>query len=290
MDFRADLAQMMDEFAGNIDYDELMAFSEVLREEGNLIPLLYRYTPADYYNIRNLEKGELFLSKAGQMNDIFEGLSGYADADTIENIDRISDIAYIKSFSENENDPHMWGIYATEYSGMCVQYDLRRMMGKEDYYSYLFPVHYGPERYIKGLLDKYTAEDFHAYRNGNDEGKAKHAEYLFNVTSAFLSKAECWKQEKEWRLVVPYVRMHFEEDFWCRYKDDDDDVNYTIKSELIKFPYATRIYIGPRMERIKREHLIEIGEKKGIEVYETRIASGKYALESRKVGTEQWHD
>ena len=66
---------------------------------------LYRYMPANYYNIRNFEKERIHLSTNGNFNDIYEGLP----ASTIEELTNqdltpLKDSAYICCFSEACND------------------------------------------------------------------------------------------------------------------------------------------------------------------------------------------
>lgn len=294
MHFRDMLGQMLDENDGVLNDNQLQEFSTELRINRTAIPMLYRYTPADYYNIRNLETEKLALSKAGHMNDVFEGLANSVDEKLIEQFAKIEDIAYMKSFSEKENDLHMWSIYASECEGMCVEYDLREMEGKRDYYSYLFPIHYIKRRYGESkVFSKARVDWFEAYKYGDDEAKMNNAELLCDVLSPFLSKAECWQDEKEWRVIASYIRMHIEEELGCRFEDEKHEENYNIKSEVIDFPYATCVFLGPRMEKMKKEHLKEIALKKlKIRVVETRIAPTGYNLEKREIwkdGEEEWH-
>lgn len=308
MNFREELGQMLDKNEGYLCDFQLQEFSESLRENREEIPLLYRYTCADYYNIRNFETGKLFLSNIGYMNDIFEGLADCFDDKTIgcteslsdypddalnAYVEKLSDIVYLKSFSESENDLYMWAIYAESCKGMCIQYDLRNMHGAEDYYSYLFPVHYMTERYKAKSFMAHLPEYFDSYKHGDDDAKFNNAEFLCDITAPFLSKAACWKAEKEWRLIAPYIRMNIEGDLGCKLEDADHDENYTIKDKIINFPYATCVYLGPRMETSKKDHLKEIAFRKGnIRVIETRIALEEYKLEMREVtkdGVEAWH-
>ena len=58
----------------------LLDFSDKLKQDKNTIPSLYRYSPANYDNIRNFENQTIFLSNVGSMNDVFEGLSTKLDA------------------------------------------------------------------------------------------------------------------------------------------------------------------------------------------------------------------
>ena len=56
--------QLFEETEGNIVYDFALLdyFNEILLKEKSSIPRLFRYSSADYYNIRALETETLFLS------------------------------------------------------------------------------------------------------------------------------------------------------------------------------------------------------------------------------------
>lgn len=127
MDFRQSLRDL---FTGDSDYIfdfELFGFSEALYENRQSIPLLYRYMPADYHSIRSLETNTIHLSEIGNMNDVFEGFSACMDSATPEMMHALRDLVYIKSFSEQPNDPLMWAHYAANSSGICVEYDLSEL-------------------------------------------------------------------------------------------------------------------------------------------------------------------
>lgn len=128
-------------------YDfELVSFTKnTLIENKNEIPALFRYSPADYYNIRGLETESLFLSHVGGLNDIFEGISCTVDDSALKQIDDMSDIAFIKSFSEDKNNLLMWAHYASNYSGMCVEYDFSKL--SDEILYHLFPVYYSERRF-----------------------------------------------------------------------------------------------------------------------------------------------
>ena len=100
------------------DYELVDFIENMVLNNKNEIPPLFRYSPADYNNIRNLETERLFLSSLGGMNDIFEGISCEVDDSVLETIDDFSDIAFLKSFSEEKNNLLMWAHYAEDYSGM----------------------------------------------------------------------------------------------------------------------------------------------------------------------------
>ena len=152
MNFREKLRNIIEEKEESYIFDcNLYDYiQEELIPNKSDIPTLFRYTPADYNNIRSLETKQLFLSEIGSMKDIFEGLSCEIDDRVIENLEKLHDIAYFKSFSDNNNHLLMWSSYADNYSGMCVEYDLTNMQDK--CYYHLFPVVYSEKRHAKANL------------------------------------------------------------------------------------------------------------------------------------------
>lgn len=276
VDFRLRLMQYLS--LDTSDYlfdDDLYDFtSEVLLPHKESIPKLYRYSPADYNNIRSLEAKELFLSEAGGMNDIFEGLSCEVNDSVLENLEGLRDIAYFKSFSEHKNDLLMWGHYGENYSGMCVEYDLRTIDNACTYH--LFPVMYLDRRYIKETL-KFAARELselkYDLQNSNIPDEV---ESLKDIMPLFVCKSPVWKYEAEWRLVVPYLQMH------CGYDEvtdgKDHAEHYRIDAQSISFPYASAVYLGPRMKTHIKRHIAQICNRLNIKVYETKLSHNSYSL------------
>lgn len=245
---------------------------------GNKIPKLYRYSPADYNNIRSLEKGQIYLSEAGLMNDIFEGLSCEIDERVIENLNMLNDIAYLKSFTENKNDLLMWANYADNYAGMCVQYDLECIEAENPLLYHLFPVVYTDKRYTKANL-AFSYEELKQLKQDIDEKNCPDSlEFLKDIMGLFVTKSECWKNEKEWRLIVSYLQMNLKYDEVDADGDDETEILYAINDRTVSFPYAKTIYLGPRMRASVKEHLKEIGQKIGANVLEMTLSKDTYEL------------
>lgn len=247
----------------------------------NELPMLYRYSHADYDNIRALEKREIYLSEAGSMNDIFEGLSCEIDENVIENLGMLKDIAYLKSFTENKNDLLMWANYADEYKGMCVKYDLRDVKAEDPLLYHLFPVIYTDKRYTKANL-RFSYQELKRLKYDLEECNVPYSlDFLQDIMGLFVSKSECWKNEREWRLIVTYLQMNLNYDEVG--SDDETQMLYSIKDRNVSFPYAKAIYLGPRMRKSVKDHLKEIGQKIGAEVYEVSLSKDTYDLEEKKI-------
>lgn len=253
------------EFANNI----------IIKNKNNL-PILYRYSPADYYNIRGIETRKIYLSEVGKMNDIFEGLTGEVDNEVINNIDKLYDLAYLKSFSENHNNLKMWSTYADNYAGMCVAYDVKKLPDNVLYH--LFPVRYSDSRLIKNDLH-FSFKDLIYMKKRIEEGDDYDFTFLKDVMGLFISKSTNWMEEQEWRLIVTYLQMFNSYDE-VELHDDTQYENklYEIDYQNVEFDCAIKIYLGPKMEELKKEHLKEIGKNLGIDVVEMCLSNTEYKL------------
>lgn len=280
MKFRQRLLDQLDLNNGSLLDSDLCCFSEELYNSRQLLPRMFRYMPASYYNIRGLETDTLFLAETGKMNDIFEGLSTFIDSNTRDNLDKTFDLMYMKSFSESFDNLRMWGLYADNYAGICVEYDLRDMNMHTDYYWHLYPVIYKEERYDTVGVHYFTIDDLNNYKHNR---QICDAGFLSDVNSLFLVKSQNWEYEQEWRILVPYLYMHERWHEGGVLSNDEDERMYSINSQTIDFPYVSKVYMGPRIPEMQKEHLIEICRKKQIEIYMTKPSLKKYSLEYTKI-------
>lgn len=111
-------------------------------------------------------------------------------------------------------------------------------------------------------------------------------DFLKDVMSLYTVKSPDWKNEYEWRLIVTFLQMN------STFEDVDvgEDVAfscyYDIDKQLIDFPYATAVYLGPRMSSDKREHIIEIAERLNLKVYDVILSNDKYEVEFKEYKKE----
>lgn len=274
IDFRKKLDMFFDKNDNYIfDFDIAEYSQEYIIENKYKLPKLFRYSPADYYNIRTLEMNKLYLSEIGKMNDIFEGLTGKITNDVIENLDKLYDLVYIKSFSENCDNLRMWSTYADNYSGMCVEYDARKLSDKVLYH--LFPVRYSDKRVTNNNLGLSFSE-LTEIKNSIDEIDVC---FLKDVVGLFISKSKDWEYEKEWRIIVSYLQMNRKYDEVEMADDSELEKElYNIDSQVIEFDCVSRIYLGPKMEEIKKNHIREIGMRLGVDVIEMSLSKTEYKL------------
>ena len=224
---------------------------------------LYRYTGLKRFDsdskerIFSFDTDSLYLSKNGSQNDIFEGIAqtDYSFTSIEKCITALSNVALLKSFTEDPKNNLMWAHYADSYKGVCVEYDIRR--ASEEVKKMLFPVVYRkrPEHFI----------DVDEIISGKKFRDGKH---LDDCKGPFAEKPSCWKYEKEWRIC----HMNKEE--------------YSGKN--IAFPYISKVFLGPRIEPEDKKKVIAAVKaynekgKEQIVVYTTRLRENTYDIEFRE--------
>lgn len=262
---------------------ELSSFTQnVVLQNRSEIPPLFRFSAADYYNIRGLETESLFLSPAGSMNDVFEGLTCEITDKIINNIDAISNLAYLKSFSEDSNNLLMWAHYANNYSGMCVEYDFSKLPKELIYH--LFPVIYSNKRHPNSSLE-FAISDLYNLKSDNDATDGPQDDYFWlkDTMHLFLNKSEVWSYEKEWRIVVTYPQLYNEAE------DLDDEQNkelYKVISQKISIKDCIKaVYLGPKMKKDIKTHIVEICKERlnNTPVFSSKLSATEYKLEFTRI-------
>lgn len=273
MDFRGELAKVLYSNDEVTDSDLENYISDVIALNADKLPILYRFSPADYNNIRALETNTLYLSEIGSMNDVFEGLSCNIDDPIIENIQKLTDLAYLKSFTETKDDLKMWSMYADNYAGMCIAYDFRN--NNCDFMYHLFPVCYSEKRKTKIHLEDAVFELAKFKRDIEDCLVTDECDAIRDIMSLFLVKSPEWENEREWRIVVTYPQMNLLPD---NLPNAESRFFYELKDRTISVPFATDVYLGPKMPMRVKNHIKEIANRNNIRVHELKLDKGRYAL------------
>ena len=281
-DFRTEMHSLWENNNWISDSDLVQYTEEIIKPHRNDLPRLFRYMPANYNTIRGLETKSLYLSEIGSMNDIFEGLTCPIDDKVIAELEHLSNMAYLKSFTENDTSLLMWSMYADNYAGMCVEYDLRNM--NDDYLSHLFPVLYSNKRHTNSAINSLRyLPDFliQMHRDLEDGNSPPDLDDAKDIMALFLTKSTEWKHELEWRMVVTCLQLEFNEEW-----EDEDEIKslYKIDNQLVPFPYAKSVTLGPKMNSRVIDHIADICHNKlKIPVYRAEISKTDYALEKTLV-------
>lgn len=250
---REQLKDRFDYWESDIRDEDVMDFSTYdLADtiQGQQSFKLYRYAPATYYNIRNIEKQQIHLSKNGVFNDLYEGLpcdiSGQISSSDIM---ELGDLAYITCMTETKSNILMWSHYADSNRGLCVEYDLKQLRNPSfEVTKHLFPVIYTGERLLfrdlSLLVESHTQLKYDISQDGEYCGKG----LLDDILPLFLTKGMCWGYEQEWRIVYTLKQMY-------------DINNETLYKGTIPFSCISGVYLGYRTDPEVRENIIEICQR-----------------------------
>jgi len=163
--------------------------------------------------------------------------------------DRYRNKLKISSFSEDHQSLLMWGHYANNHEGFCIQYDLSSMDDNENLKKYLFPVNYNNEHF--DITDFYI--DNVINKKGKDTNRLIHS---------VLYKSEDWKYEKEWRFVIS------ESEFG---------------GKTVPTPKPKAIYLGSQINEGHKKQFIEVCKKNDIDIYQMKLDSKMYKLNLEKL-------
>jgi hypothetical protein len=237
---------------------------------------LYRYSPADFYNIRNFEKGQLFLSPIGKMNDVYDGVpDSNIDELTNEEQKQFEGSAYLKCFSQSKDNLLMWAHYAEQHHGFCVEYDLALLERDCKLFDYIFPVVYTPEDRPKHIDIKYLANLLLELSLDIPQ-----SEFTTDIWPMLLTKSVDWRYEKEWRLIIPKQKM-----YGLSLSQSGIPV---LQDKMVDFDCATAIYLGRRISAEVKESISEIADRintkrseenrQQIKIYQAKLHDAEYRL------------
>jgi len=150
----------------------------------------------------------------------------------------------ISSFSTINTSLLMWGHYAKNHTGFCIEYDT----GSLKYNSL--------QRQLYPIIYTDTLFDTTEYQNIN----LKDSNNLHIMLSA-LYKSKEWKYEKEWRLII------------------HGGIN--IENHIMPKPKA--IYLGSQINKNHKCKLIKIAKDKNIPIFQMELDSNKFKLNIKTI-------
>lgn len=148
------------------------------------------------------------------------------------------------SLAEENDNQAMWGLYADESKGFCIEYGFPcdTFLGQRMLLN-LFPIYYGEKPLInffdvliKGLYSK------------NQINGISYDDYKEWFLSAY-TKDKTYEFQKEWRVTFDKV----------------------MGGNLQSFPFAKSIILGERMTEDNKRRLIEIARKKNMKVFIRKV-------------------
>lgn len=176
---------------------------------------LYRYEKISDQRVRTLEKNEIYMNNSEYFNDPFDCRGVFWDIRKIHEYcsENIKDFSYtieelrifiasmidyalspikITCFSENKYNLPLWGNYADNRRGMCVEYDFKKLGIQSKFVEDLYPVFYEEKKVditfaLKSSIRCAITGEYHPV-----------LPILFYKN---LIKHSSWEYENEWRLV-----------------------------------------------------------------------------------------
>lgn len=272
---KKDLAEKFDYWQQDIRDEDAQDLSsnimEILSSTDKF--LLYKYTPANYFDIRNFETQSLHLSPNNSMNDIYEGIP-VAEEETLstEQIVCMKDLARFTCFSETYDNILMWSHYAKSHEGFCVEYDLKLLKKEEslDLLQHIFPVLYLDKRLKRKDINSLIESHLEMSKALLNDEKYDCGDPLDDVLPLFLVKGKAWEYEQEWRMIFTKKQQY-----------DMDNKNL----ETIPFECITGIYLGYRINPEIERNILEICKRQNrkIAVYKSKLSNSEFKLEFEEV-------
>jgi hypothetical protein len=147
-------------------------------------------------------------------------------------------------FNEDPTSMLMWGHYADNHRGFCIEYDLEGPKAAQ-FRHYLYPVAYCDKPY-----------DLTPWAVSLVDGSS-----VFNPewpTLGLTHKFNGWEYEREWRLLSVSAEVKPDHDW--------------------PVPTPTRVFLGSKMEMVNKQAFRAICEPKSIEVFEMHRADDSFKL------------
>lgn len=161
------------------------------------------------------------------------------------------DLTSICSFSSVNDSILMWGHYAQNHKGFCIEYDLEQLQSEHPFRRKLYPVIYSKKLYdLTAYVQKLVGPNRQA----------------FNPSSPLLSvlhKSDEWKYEQEWRVV--------------------SITNEAKGGHNWSVPTPSRVFLGSKMSSENVEAVRELCEGKNIEVLQMELAEDRFQLLGRPI-------
>lgn len=184
---------------------------------------LYKYQPVGTGKIREsrintLKNNEIWFTKAPALNDPFDCQATYYQESELIAFLKESQIAENKSpelllkelnnvnemfrsnihvacFSEQFSNMPLWGNYADNHKGICLEYDFTGLEPQHTFSQLLFPVMYQEVRHdvtdtLKKIIMSQDNLDITFYR----------------IFFSLMLKHKSWEYEREWRIL--HVDIH----------------------------------------------------------------------------------
>jgi hypothetical protein len=156
---------------------------------------LFKYYANLEYLKETLQNNTLYFAEAKQLNDPFEEIALFKikGDELLWASDNAKNGSKICCFSTDECNYLLWSHYANKHTGVCVEFDFKKVHLKDDLYCY---TNICNQNIVFGKM-KYLIEP-KEYDKPPEEINLSGDEYL----KIFHQKYEIWKYEREVRAII----------------------------------------------------------------------------------------
>lgn len=148
------------------------------------------------------------------------------------------------SLAEESDNQAMWGLYADESKGFCIEYSFSKneLLGQRILLN-LLPIYYGDKPLIK-FFDV-LIKGMYSANNINGISYEDYQKWFLSI----YTKDKSYEFQKEWRITF----------------------DKTMGSNLQKIPFIKSIIFGERISEDNKKKLMEIAKNKNISIYQRKI-------------------
>lgn len=228
--------------------------------------LVYKYRGMFYRDLASLEDNQFWASNTKQLNDPCEGFISIKDykkqinnlknifsqhrtnltliEQSLKNIIDMKDTKLgILSLSKRYDDELLWAHYADSHKGFCIEYDLDRLLSKQNPKHRFFDVQYStqiPSLDFAEILDQNTPD------------------VLIKIMLGFKSKR--WEYENEIRIITE---------------------NYGLQN--YDFRAVSSIYFGLRMDDCEIDLVMRTLQGRGIKYFQMDLKPNSFEFEAKHI-------
>ena len=246
-----------DPFDCSVAFDANKIMNEIVKKNIYILKSFLDYIEE---NELSTNKKEIILKSEKPIDELKKNLSEIFREPLIKEINREYKQTYINGcmdfntkyksklkvscFSEVNASLLMWGHYADNHQGFCVEYDLGSLDKTNNLKKYLFPI-----EYVDSMIDmtEYYLDNVLNRKNINKE----------KLIESVLYKMKEWSYEEEWRIVI-------------------SENEYNIFNFDTPTPKA--IYLGCNIKNTDKYNIISIANNMKIPVFQMQPDYKKYFL------------
>lgn len=268
------IIQLLQSLKANSNKKRDRILASVVLKEFDFIRCLTRLRPSvyePYCSFKILKRMMRFLKLIGktssEQSELVEKINFAQSTLETQGTTMISDMfnmrnrMYVGCLSATYESILMWSYYGEDHKGVCFEIEI------DDDSEYLSKVQYQNERptmQTEKLLRNFCGQLF-----ANKDQKEANALMLPLILQPYITKAEGWRHEQEYRLI--YLEEAFEKEGIFKKLCNDGTERYMCPVKI------TKVYLGAAMSDEQKSEILSIIPSE-IEVVEMNISDTEYEL------------